>query len=58
VSAPLPAEVVARGRPSSTVWLKQPVPLAPGSRSAVVGYDKRRDLPAWLVEVLDALEDA
>jgi hypothetical protein len=55
---PLPLEVAARGRASSTVWLKQPVPLAPGSRASVVGYDQRRQLPVWLVAALDALENS
>jgi hypothetical protein len=55
---PLPPEIPARGRATTTIWLKRPVPLARDSRSSVVGYDKRRELPQWLVDALDALEDA
>jgi hypothetical protein len=58
MSAPLPPEVPARGHATTTIWLKQPIPLAPNSRSRIVGYDKRRQLPAWLVDAIDALEDA
>jgi hypothetical protein len=55
---PLPPEVPARGHATTTIRFKQPVPLAPNSRSRIVGCDKRRELPQWLVDALDALEDS